>query len=220
MKVLPEGRAARARRSRRRDAARAQMYRRLVFEAAEHVFARKGFEATTMQDLAAEAGISLKTLYAAFPGKQEIFLRIHEERVGAFVQRIAEALGAAGSPLDRLERGVRAYLDFLLAHPDYLRIHLRERTAWGLLPEGAAGAAGAQDWWRAGRGAFAEVLRQGMAAGLFHEGDAELMASMGIAVMQVQLARLADLPGRIDADAACADVLLQLRRLLCRPERV
>lgn len=211
---------ARARRTQRRDAARAQMYRQLVFEAAEHVFARKGFEATTMQDLAAEAGISLKTLYAAFPGKQEIFLRIHEERVGAFVQRIADALGAAGSPLERLERGVRAYLDFLLAHPDYLRIHLRERTAWGLLPEGAAGAAGAQDWWRAGRGAFAEVLRQGMAQGIFHEGDAELMASMGIAVMQVQLARLADAPGRIDAAAASAEVLLQLRRLLCRPERV
>jgi len=208
---------ARARRTQRRDAARAQMYRQLVFEAAEHVFARKGFEATTMQDLAAEAGVSLKTLYAAFPGKQEIYQRIHEERVGAFVTRIAEALAAAGSPLERLERGVRAYLDFLLAHPDYLRIHLRERTAWGLRPEDEAGA---REWWRAGIGAFAEVLRQGMAQGIFHAGDAELMASMGIAVMQVQLARLADAPGRIDAAAASAEVLLQLRRLLCRPERV
>src|SRR5262249_13217196 len=54
------------------EAARSRMYHDLIFECAERVFAEKGFDESTMQDVAAEAGISLKTLYATFPGKNEI----------------------------------------------------------------------------------------------------------------------------------------------------
>ncbi len=56
------------------------MYHELVFECAERVFAEEGFAESTMQDLAAEAGISLKTLYATFPGKDEIYREILAKR--------------------------------------------------------------------------------------------------------------------------------------------
>jgi AcrR family transcriptional regulator len=51
------------------EAARTRMYHDLIFECAERVFAEKGFDESTMQDVASEAGISLKTLYATFPGQ-------------------------------------------------------------------------------------------------------------------------------------------------------
>ena len=60
----------------RLEVARERMYRELVFESAEHVIAARGLEATTMQEIAAEAGISLRTLYAAFPSKEGLVAEV------------------------------------------------------------------------------------------------------------------------------------------------
>ena len=67
------------------------MYHDLVFDCAERVFAEEGFAESTMQDLAAEAGISLKTLYATFPGKDEIYREILAVRGGGLLDAISLA---------------------------------------------------------------------------------------------------------------------------------
>src|SRR3972149_389490 len=64
----------------RLEVARERMYRELVFESAEHVIAEKGLEATTMQEIATEAGISLRTLYAAFPSNEEVVTEVQRVR--------------------------------------------------------------------------------------------------------------------------------------------
>ena len=188
------------------------MYRDLVFECAEHVFAEKGYDDATMQDIAAEAGVSLKTVYAAFPGKSELYAEIQSVRGLEFVDGVTLALSGLDDPLEALENGVRAYVDFLAAHEHFLRIHLRDRVAWGLGPGTEPGDA----LWARGVAAFAHVVRHGIERGLFHEGDAELMAMMGIAIMQVQLARLADSTSHVEPDALAEEIQRQLRRLLCR----
>ena len=197
----------------RLDAARARMYRDLVFESAEHVFARKSFEAATMQEIAGEAGISLKTLYATSPGKQELYAEISRVRGMEFAETVAAAQDVSGDALEKLAAGVRAYVDFLVHHPDYLRIHLREGRTWGLAPD----EAWARDSWSLGVGATAAIVREGQEAGVFYPGDAELMAMRSIAVMQVEIAHHADGVGPDDAGRMAEDVLTQLRRLLCRP---
>src|SRR5262245_37076084 len=44
-----------------------------ILAAAERAFARAGYEATTMQDIAREAGYTVPSLYAYFAGKQELY---------------------------------------------------------------------------------------------------------------------------------------------------
>lgn len=195
----------------RLEAARSRMYRELVFESAEHVFAEKGFDDATMQDVAAEAGISLKTLYAAYPGKSELYRAIQELRSRELVEGIAKALRGADEPLVMLEAGMRGYVDFLVNHPHYLRIHLRERVAFGLGPGPEAGL----EQWRQGVALFAEILRRGIERGVFYEGDPVRMAMRGLALIQVELGSHANDPS-VDADALVAEILEQLRRLLCR----
>ena len=197
----------------RLEEARERMYRDLVFESAEHVFARNGFDEATMQEIATEAGISLKTLYGNVPGKTELYAEIQETRGREFSDRMTQAIDGGGDPLEVLARGVSAYVDFLVAHPDFLRIHLREGKAWGLQPSGS----GREDW-QHGVGGFASILRQGMDAGIFYEGDPEIMAMTGIAVLQVQLARFAEGIGEEDAKALSEEIFVQLQRLLCKPE--
>jgi AcrR family transcriptional regulator len=188
------------------------MYRELVFESAEHVIAEKGLDATTMQEIAAEAGISLRTLYATFPSKEELVAEVQRVRGEGIVAEIAAGIDAAGDdPLARLAGGVRGYVDFLLAHPSFLRIHLREGRAWGLEPRDGDAAG-----WRRGLGRFADILRAGMAQGLFHAGDADFLARLGAAVMQVHMAHIARATPR-DAEALVGEILVQLHRLFRRP---
>jgi hypothetical protein len=59
---------------------------------------------------------------------------------------------------------------------------------------------------------FAALLRDGIEQGIFADGDPQLLAQMGIAVMQVALARLAN--GHAAEPSQVADeTLLALRRL-------
>jgi AcrR family transcriptional regulator len=197
----------------RLEVARERMYRELVFESAEHVIAAKGLEATTMQEIAAEAGISLRTLYAAFPSKEELVAEVARVRGEGIVSQIAAAIDAApDDPLSRLEGGVRGYVEFLLAHPSFLRIHLREGRTWGLEPKGG----GEREGWRLGLGRFAAILGEGMEQGLFHRGDPAFLALLGAAVMQVHMAHIALATPR-DAQALTDEIVLQLHRLFCKP---
>ena len=197
----------------RLEQARERMYHDLIFESAEHVFAEKGFDEATMQEIAAEAGVSLKTLYATFPGKHELYDEIQAVRIREFVERVLQPLLESGSPLDKLAGGVRGYVDFLVEHPDYLRIHLREGKAWALKPTGVG-----EEGWERGVGGFAAVIREGIEQGQFYDGDAELMAMTGTAVMQVHMARLAEGVSADNAEQIREETLTQLTRLFCKPD--
>ena len=192
------------------EAARSRMYHDLIFECAERVFAEKGFDECTMQDVAAEAGISLKTLYATFPGKNEIYAEIQAVRGMAFLERVRSA--NEGGALEKFEAGLRAFVSFLIDHDAYRKILLREGQAWGLDPA----AENTREYWRAGVAHVAAVLRQGMDEGVFHEGDPELLAASVFAVMQVQLAgRLFRAGNQPDVDEIARGTLQILRRMLC-----
>src|SRR5258705_8368834 len=192
------------------EAARSRMYHDLIFECAERVFAEKGFDECTMQDVAAEAGISLKTLYTAFPGKNEIYAEIQAVRGIAFLDRVRGA--GEGNALEKLEAGLRAFVSFLVEHDAYRRILLREGHAWGLDPT----TENTRENWRAGVSHVAAVLRQGMDEGVFHEGDAELLAASVTALMQVQLGgRLFRAGNQANAAEIAEGTLVVLRRMLC-----
>ncbi len=190
--------------------ARARMYRDLVFESAECAFGQKGFQSTTMQDIANEAGVSLKTLYAAYPGKQEIYQEIQSVRGKAFIEGVMAASAQGKDPIDRLERTVTAHVEFLFSHPDWLRHHLRSRVSWGIRPIEDAAA----QYWELGVKNISDILSDGMSEGLFFEEDAVATASLAQAVMQLQVYRAAE-ADETDVAATSQRIMLQLGRLLC-----
>jgi AcrR family transcriptional regulator len=66
------------RRKPREEARRARndVYRQHIFEAAERVFAERGYEQTKVQEISKLAGLSMGTIYAIFPGKAELYRAI------------------------------------------------------------------------------------------------------------------------------------------------
>jgi AcrR family transcriptional regulator len=195
-------------------AARARMYHDLVFECAERVFAEAGFAESSMQDLAAEAGISLKTLYATFPGKEDIYKAILAERGGGLLLAIAQSRETQGSAMERIAVGVRGIVSYLVEHERFFRILLQEGHAWGLNPRGDE----ARETWQAGLWAVRDVLADGMRSGELLPADPDLLAPTVNAVLQVQLAGLLDRSEKHDIDAICEQILGTLRRLLCGGE--
>ena len=77
----------------------------LVSIAAE-LFARKGYEGTSLRDIAEQAGITKAALYYWFPEKEALFQRVVAGRLASLVQRVAEAVEAADQPIDK----IRAFL--------------------------------------------------------------------------------------------------------------
>ena len=195
-------------------AARARMYRELVFECAERLFAEEGFEATAIQDVANEAGISLNTLYSAYPGKNEIYADILLKRGQAFVERVGGAIDSGEGVLDKLGAGVQAYTAFLIEHEAYFGVLLREGRSWGIAPKEEQ----QRERWQAALGLTVPLIQQGMDEGIFYEGDPELFASSVQALMQSVLAGLIVKARKPDPDEISQEVFRQVCRLLCRPE--
>ena len=194
--------------------AREGLYRQLILEAAERCFAEKGFEDAKIEEIAAASGLSLGTLYAVFAGKPAVMRAIHETRNREILESSAAAAGARTSPLEALLAAVRAYVEFFVGHPEYLRIHLRGGHAWGLAGAGSRSRAHAHAW-DEGVELFAGILERGIADGSFAPGSPRLLARMMIAMQQVQLADWAERGMREAPDALVSEMHAWLRRAFC-----
>ena len=84
---------------------RAQLTRRRIADAARRLFARQGYAATTLAEIAAEAGVAVQTVYAVYGSKPGI---LHVLREDAMRQPEAEALYAQA--MDEPDAAVRLML--------------------------------------------------------------------------------------------------------------
>jgi AcrR family transcriptional regulator len=191
--------------------AREQMYRSLVLSAAERVFGERGYHAARMQEVAREAGISLQTLYSTFPSKREVFDALHEERGAEFLAEVSAALSGEGDARAALRRGVAAFVSYLVEHPDYFRVDLREGRSWAIGDVEASPAfqAGIENW--------TSLMRRGINEGIFYDEDPDVMAATAFGLMQVQLAAWMARPTPPEAEALTERIATQLERAFCRP---
>jgi AcrR family transcriptional regulator len=75
-----------------RTTARAEGTRRKIYEAAMELFREKGFEPTTMRDIAAKAGVALGGAYYYFSSKDAIVLAFYSEMQASSNAPVLEAL--------------------------------------------------------------------------------------------------------------------------------
>lgn len=166
-------------------AARRDIGRSHLVEAAERVFAERGYEGARMADIAAGAGLALATVYGLFEGKGQLYAEVHRVRGQALLQRAAQATLGMGSAWAALLSGVRAYAEHLVEHPDYLRLHLRESQPWALQPRFSSDTQNAL--WREGLELTVATFAAAHAEGSVVDGPAELHARLMIAAHQVFL---------------------------------
>ncbi|MHB1519018.1 MAG: TetR/AcrR family transcriptional regulator [Acidimicrobiales bacterium] len=99
--------------------------RRLV-DAARLLAAESGSSNFTVSDVASRAGVSLRSFYRHFPGKDDLLLALFEEEARLGAELLAGALGPASSPLERLRRYVVELSGFMVAGSGYASLLVRE----------------------------------------------------------------------------------------------
>jgi AcrR family transcriptional regulator len=165
--------------------ARNDVYRQHILDAAEEVFAERGFEAAKLQDISTRASLSMGTIYAIFPGKTELFTAILEARGAEVLDLVRAAARADGSPRAALDRLIDGYITYFVEHPAFLRMHLRSGSSWALGP--ALATAGQIQVWQDIHEVHADIFRRGVAAGDFVAEDPDYMAKLFTVMDQVLL---------------------------------
>lgn len=117
----------RARRSRVRMTS-AQRREQLLGTARE-LFAQKGFEGTSVEEIAARAGVSKPVVYEHFGGKEGAYAVVVDREVRTLHDSIRTALTTTqASARELLERGALALLDYIDQYPDGFRILSRDSS--------------------------------------------------------------------------------------------
>jgi AcrR family transcriptional regulator len=109
----------------------ARSQRDRLLDATMRIVAEKGYAATTVAALTAEAGISRTTFYELFVDKEACFLAAYDNAVDQLVRRISAAYEAQERWPDQARAGLATLLEALAADPAQARLALVDVAAAG-----------------------------------------------------------------------------------------
>jgi TetR/AcrR family transcriptional regulator, fatty acid metabolism regulator protein len=102
--------------------------RRQILDAAVRVFARQGFHATRVSDIADDAGVAYGLVYHYFSSKDEVLNELFIERWSLLLAAIEETDRTAASPRDKLGAVATFIFDSYRHDPDLMKVIIVEVT--------------------------------------------------------------------------------------------
>lgn len=98
-----------------------------ILRAATTMFSERGYQATTLDDIAAAANISRATFYSYFSSKDELLRRIYRQ-VTSTTQEAVERIAAADLPVpEKLRRIIRYQVSYMAAQTSLVQVFFSER---------------------------------------------------------------------------------------------
>ena len=94
---------------------------------ARSLFADRGFEGTSVEEIAAKAQVSKPVVYEHFGGKEGLYAVVVDREVRSLLEGIRGSLTAGGSR-ELIEQATLALLDYVEAHSDGFRILARDSS--------------------------------------------------------------------------------------------
>ncbi|MCV7257688.1 TetR/AcrR family transcriptional regulator [Mycobacterium shimoidei] len=152
-------------------AARTSSRRRQLLDAAVKVMGQKGFHQMSMQDLAAEAKVSVGLIYKYFGGKEDLLLATIVRIQDAFRDQLAPVMAAAGDDATaQLTAGIRRYIEIVDENLDAVVLTYRESRTLN-----ASGRAQIKELEIATAAPLRAAIEKGIADGTFHDTDVDLV---------------------------------------------
>ena len=141
-----------------------------IFQAAIDLFAQKGFERTTMEEIAAVANVSKGTLFYRYTSKEELFVKIVRHALDRFFSTGKAAIAPIAKARDKLALILSLQIQLAFQNPNLAKLLFRE--VWGIV-----------DRYPLLRQQFDEYLQylrviidEGIASGELRELDSEMLA--------------------------------------------
>jgi AcrR family transcriptional regulator len=99
-----------------------------VVEAAARVFAERGYDQTTVQELTEEMGLAAGGLYHYFGSKEQLLIRICDQLMDPLLDQAVELVAEDGAaPADQLRALVRLWVAHVVEHRDHMLVFQQER---------------------------------------------------------------------------------------------
>lgn len=155
----------------RRQREKEQM-RRLILDAAKEIFLEKGYEQTSLRNIADKIEYSPGTIYLYFKEKDEIFLALHNEAFGKLFS-VFEPLLLVEDPFERLKAMGRLYMDFAFNNKDLYDLMFIMTAPMNMLHDACE--------WKMGDRVFdtlVQTLAQCQQTGRFKDKDLQTLAFM------------------------------------------
>lgn len=167
--------------------------RERILVAASGVFAKRGYQATTIDNIVAAAKASVGSFYSLFDGKEDCFLATFDGILARSRARIAAALAAADTWAEEAFLGLRELLELLVEDPLSARIVLIEAPTAGATATARYNALldDTAEWLRRGRGEGSQAadlppsFEQASIAGLAFFLQQRLLATTPLSVPEL-----------------------------------
>ena len=148
---------------------RGSQRREQLLDAAYRLFADQGYHGTTVGDVCDDLGVGKGVFYWYFESKEALFKELLRATLFQLRRGQQHAIEDVSDPLERIERGIRASIDFFRSDPGLLsliRTAARYEEFAGALQEGQETVVAD----------IASHIKEGMAVGAIRHGDPDLMA--------------------------------------------
>jgi AcrR family transcriptional regulator len=104
-----------------RRARQKKYLRQEILDAASELFVRDGYENLSMRRIADKIEYSPTTIYIYFKDKAELLEQVCKETFARLMQKLTKIMEQPGEPIERLKRGLIAYIEFGLENPHQYR---------------------------------------------------------------------------------------------------
>ncbi len=183
-----------------------------ILNAAVRCFARKGYYATTIEDLVTETGLSRGALYLYYPSKEAIYLAISQQWRCGLEETIRARLTPDLSPAAILRVLIEVNGEHVQASSDACRVLMEGWNLGQQIPVLAERAKQQQERSVAGLG---QLLRAAVAAGEFRADiEIETQAQILMAILHGLMVQWHRQPGSIDWHQVAEEIIrgLQVER--------
>jgi AcrR family transcriptional regulator len=148
-----------------------------ILDAAEEVFARKGFHDATVKEIAAAAEFSVGGVYSFFAEKDDVFVEVFTRRGSEFMAGMRTVLAEPGSPRAALHRLADFQVAFFREHASFGRLFLRSSGVTLGALETKIDTSTVENYTEA-MNLQAKLFRDGQDAGELREGDPDVLGRL------------------------------------------
>jgi AcrR family transcriptional regulator len=102
-----------------------------LLDVARELLAERGFEATSVEEIAHRAAVTRPVVYAHFGGKEGVYAVVVDREMSRLLDRISSALSEHGHPRKLIEQAAQAFLSYVEECQDGFRILTRDSPVVG-----------------------------------------------------------------------------------------
>lgn len=96
----------------------------IILEAAEEVFADKGYYEASIEEIASRAEISVGSIYNLFTNKEALYLTLIERQVNDFLKYVTDCVAEGASAEEKLDCLLTAIFQYLEQHHAFFRLYV------------------------------------------------------------------------------------------------